>query len=188
MKNLSLSLLILAAIISPNLTLISRASESQYLISQQTNFVQSPRLVDSHTTFSGIRVRQAIYYFDIEIPDDAVGSLKKVSFDQRQGAEQIEFRLDKTKAFEGNYRRKQESIALADVSQDEATNTINVTFSTPIEPGSRITIGLKPKINPDLEGFYLFGVTAFPTGEEPTGLYLGVARFYFEQGSDDSLD
>lgn len=188
MKNISLSLLFLVSALTTNLTLISSAAENQTSISAKAYFAKSPRLVDYHTTFSGVRIRQAIYYFDIEIPDDAVGSLKKVSFDQRQGAEQIEFRLDKTKAFEGNYRRKQESIALADVSQDEATNTINVTFSTPIEPGSRITIGLKPKINPDLEGFYLFGVTAFPTGEEPTGLYLGVARFYFEQGSDDSLD
>ena len=188
MKNLSLSLLILAAIILPNLTFISRASETQYLISQQTNFVKSPRLVDSHTTFSGIRVRQAVYYFDIEIPDDAVGSLQTVSIAQRQGAEEIKFRLDKTKAFYGRHRRQQEPIALAEVTQDESTKAINVTFATPIKPGSKITIGLKPRRNPDFDGFYLFGVTAIPSGENPTGLYLGVARFYFEDASDDGLD
>lgn len=188
MKNLSLSLLFLTAILTPNLTLISRAAEHQSSISQKSNFVKSPKLVDSHATFSGIRVRQAIYYFDLEIPDDAVGSLQQVSFAQREGTEQIEFRLDKTRAFQGNHRRKQEPITLAEVTQDQSTNAINVTFATPIKPGSKITIGLKPRSNPDFSGFYLFGVTAFPTGEDPTGLYLGVARFYFEDGSNDGLE
>ena len=164
------------------------AAEHQYSISQKANFVKSPKLVDSHTTFNGIRVRQAVYYFDLEIPDDAVGSLKTVSITQRQGAEEIKFRLDKTKAFYGDHRRQQEPIALANVTQDESTKAININFATPIEPGNKITIGLKPRRNPDFDGFYLFGVTAVPTGEDPTGLYLGVAKFYFEDGSDDSLD
>ena len=188
MKNLSLSFLLLALMFTPNLTLISKATEDQYSTSQKANFVKSPKLVDSHTTFSGIRVRQAVYYFDLEIPGDAVGSLQKVWIAQRQGAEDIEFRLDKTRAFQGNHRRKQEPITLANVTQDESTNAINVTFATPIQPGSQITIGLKPRRNPDFSGFYLFGVTAFPTGEDPTGLYLGVARFYFEDASNDGLD
>ena len=188
MKNLSLSLLLLTTILTPNFTLIAEAAEHQSSTSEQAYFVRSPRLVDSHTTFSGVRVRQAVYYFDLEIPDDAVGSLQQVSVAQRQGGEEIKFRIDKTRAFQGNHRRKQEPITLANVTQDDATNTINITFATPIKPGSKITIGLKPRRNPDLEGFYLFGVTAFPAGEEPIGLYLGVARFYFENGSDNGLD
>lgn len=149
------------------------AAENQAPISQKANFVKSPKLVDFHTTFNGIRVRQAVYYFDLEIPDDAVGSLKTVTIAQRQGAEEINFRLDKTRAFTGNHRRRQEKIALADVTQDESTKAINVTFATPIEPGSKITIGLKPRRNPDFDGFYLFGVTAVPSGEDPTALYFG---------------
>ncbi|MGK7893212.1 MAG: DUF2808 domain-containing protein [Xenococcus sp. (in: cyanobacteria)] len=179
MKNLSLSLLLLASVLTPNLTLISYAAENQPFINAQAYFVKAPRLVDYHATFTGLRVRQAVYYFDIEIPNDAVGSLQKVSFNQRQGTEQIEFRLDQTKAFRGDHRRQEEPISLAEVTQDNSTNTINVTFVTPIEPGSRITIGLKPRRNPDFDGFYLFGVTAFPTGETSRGLYLGVARFFF---------
>ena len=77
---------------------------------------------------------------------------------------------------------------MALVTQDESTNAINVTFATTIKPGSKITIGLKPRRNPDFAGFYLFGVTAISTGEDPTSLYLGVARFYFEDGSDDGLE
>ncbi len=187
MKNLSLSLLLLTSILTPNLALISSATENQSSISPKAHFVISPRLVDYHTTFRGVRVRQAVYYFDLAIPDDAVASLQTVSFAQRQGADQIKFLLDKTRAFQGNHRHKQEPITLAEVTQDDSTDTINVTFATPIKPGSQVTIGLKPRRNPDLEGFYLFGVTAFPAGEQPRGLYLGVARFYFVQGSDNSL-
>ena len=176
MKNMSLSLFLLTSI---NLTLISSAAENQASISAQAYFVKAPRLVDYHATFSGLRVRQAVYYFDLEIPDDAVGSLQQVSLAQREGGEEIEFHLDQTRAFQGHHRRKQEPITLANVTQDDSTNKINVTFATPIKPGSQITIGLKPRINPEREGFYLFGVTAFPAGEEPTGLYLGTARFYF---------
>ena len=179
MKKLTLSLLLLASVLTPNLTLISQAAENQPFINAQAYFVRAPRLVDHHATFTGLRVRQAVYYFDIEIPNDAVGSLQQVSFTQRQGTEQIEFRLDKTKAFRGDHRRQEEPISLAEVTQDDSTDTVNVTFATPIEPGSRITIGLKPRRNPDFDGFYLFGVTAFPTGEAPRGLYLGVARFFF---------
>ncbi len=155
------------------------AVEKQFSAIAKAYFVKAPRLVDYHTTFSGLRVRQAVYYFDLEIPDDAVGSLQQVAIAQRQGSEEIEFRLDQTRAFQGHHRRKQEPITLANVTQDDSTNTINVSFATPIQPGSKITIGLKPKRNPDFEGFYLFGVTAFPAGEKPTGLYLGAARFYF---------
>ena len=188
MKNLSLSLLLLTSILAPSIALISRAAENQSYISPKANFVKSPKLVGSHTTFNGIRVRQAIYYFNLEIPDDAGASLQQVSFAQREGTEQIKFHLDKTRAFQGNHRRKQEPITLADVTQDDSTNMINVTFATPIQPGSKITIGLKPRRNPDFSGFYLFGVTAFPTGEDATGLYLGVARFYFEDGGDNGLE
>ena len=188
MKKLYLSFLLLTSILTPSPTLISTAADNQAAIQAQGYFARAPRLVDYHTTFSGVRVRQAIYYFDLEIPKEAVGSLQQVSFEQRQGTEEIQFTLDKTRAFEGDHRRKEEPITLANVTQDDSTKTINVTFATPIQPGSKITIGLKPRRNPDSEGFYLFGVTAFPAGEEPTGLYLGVARFYFERGSDSSLD
>lgn len=188
MKNLSLSLLLLTLISRVNVTPISPAWAIQPPTGGKAHFVKSPRLVDSHTTFSGVRVRQAVYYFDLEIPDDAVASLQKISFAQRQGADKIEFRLPQTKAFLGNHHRKQEPITLADVTEDDSTNAINVTLATPIKPGSQLTVGLKPRRNPKLEGFYLFGVTVFPAGEQPTGLYLGVARFYFFKGSDSSRD
>lgn len=163
------------------------------IVSSQASAVQSPDgtvafesavlLVDSHTTFDGVRVKQAIYYFDLELPDDVGESLQKVMVQQRKGGDKIKFNLDKTKAYLGDHNHKQEELNLI-TSQNETTGEITVEFEQAISPGNKITIGLKPKENPDLSGVYLFGVTAFPTGEKPLGLYLGAGRLHFYQNSD----
>lgn len=144
------------------------------------SFESSPRLLDTHTTFSGIRVRQARYYFDIELPEDIGEPLKKVVIQQRQGADKIKFRLDRTEAYLGTHRNKAEQLAIA-ASQDEATGAITITLEAPVSPGNTVTVGLKPRRNPDFGGVYLFGVTVFPVGERANSLYLGAGRLNFYQ-------
>ena len=140
-------------------------------------------LVDSHTTFSSVRIRQAVYYFDLELPKNAGESLQKVKIKQRTGSDEIRFRLDKTKAYLGNHNDKQQQLEVS-TTQDETTGTITVQLKQAIPPGNKLTIGLKPKSNPDFAGAYLFGVTAFPAGAKPQGLYLGAGRLEFYQNSD----
>ena len=79
-------------------------------------------------------------------------------------------------------------MTLENVSQDEETGAITVIFANPIPPGTTFTVRLKPKRNPDLGGVYLFGVTAFPWGEKPDGLYLGAGRLQFYQGDNGFFD
>ena len=146
-------------------------------------FEKSPLLIDAYTTFNSVRVRQAKYYFDLKLPSDIGESLQKVVINQRQGADTIKFRLDKTKAYFGSHNNRKEELNLQ-VIQDEATKAITVMFDRPIPPGSEITVRLNPKQNPDFGGVYLFGVTAFPTGEKPSGLYLGAGRLQFYQSGD----
>ncbi len=146
-------------------------------------FEKSPLLIGAHTTFNNVRVRQAKYYFDLELPPDVGESLQKVVINQRQGAERIKFRLDKTTAYFGNHKDRKEELSLQ-VSQDEATKAITIIFDRPISPGSQLTVRLRPRRNPNFGGVYLFGVTAFPTGEKPSGLYLGAGRLQFYQSGD----
>ena len=160
-------------------------------VSIQSKAIQAPNgtvafesavlLVDAHATFNEVRVRQAIYYFDLELPDNVGESLQKVMFQQRKGSNKIKFRLDRTKAYLGDHNHKQDQLNLV-TSQDEATGAITVRFDQPIAPGNKLTIGLKPKRNPRFGGVYLFGVTAFPTGNKPRGMYLGPGRFQFYEG------
>ena len=162
-------------------------------INPQAQAAQSPNgtvgfdsavlLVDSYTTFSGVRIRQATYYFDLELPKNAGESLQKVEIKQRTGSDEIRFRLDKTKAYLGNHNDKQQQLEVS-TTQDEETGAITVQLKQAIPPGSKLTIGLKPKSNPDFAGAYLFGITAFPTGSKPQGLYLGAGRLEFYQNSD----
>lgn len=140
-------------------------------------------LVDAHATFSGVRVRQARYYFDLELPEDLGEPLQKVVIQQRSGGDEVKFRPDKTKAYLGNHHDKQEPLEVTTVF-DEDTAEVAVLFNPPIPPGRAVTIGIKPKQNPDYAGVYLFGVTAFPSGDEPVGMYLGPGRLHFYNGGD----
>ena len=140
-------------------------------------FESAVLLQDSHATFNGVRVRSAIYYFDLEIPANVGEPLEKVSIAQRSGGDEIKFRLDKTKAYLGDHNNKQEQLNVT--AELEESGQIVVTLDPPIAPGNKITVGIKPKRNPDFAGVYLFGVTAFPAGEKARGLYLGSTRLDF---------
>jgi hypothetical protein len=164
------------------------------------SFAKSPRLINAYTTFSNVRIKSAKYYFDLELPPDMGEPLEKVIINQRQGSDTIRFNLDKTKAYLGTHNDRQTELKLR-VDRDEKTNAISpkarrcadsfagtfaiaITFTEAIPPGNNITIRLKPKSNPDFDGVYLFGVTAFPPGEKPYGLYLGAGRLQFYQNGD----
>ncbi|MEQ8386848.1 MAG: DUF2808 domain-containing protein [Coleofasciculus sp. A1-SPW-01] len=143
------------------------------------SFEKSPRLINVFTTFDHVGVWGAKYYFTLELPENAGEPLQKVTISQREGSETIRFRLDDTLAFTGTARNKGEQLPLQSVNRDDATKTVSVSFAEPISPGTTFTIGLQPQHNPYWGGVYLFGVTAFPAGEKPYGLYLGVGRLHF---------
>ena len=142
------------------------------------SFESAVLLVDAYTTFSGIRVRQARYYFDLQLPEGISEPLKKVVIQQRRGSDDIEFKLEQTKAYLGDHRNKGEPLESI-TSVNEETGEVIVELKNSIPPGNNLTIGIKPKKNPDLAGVYLFGVTAFPEGEKSRGLYLGAGRLHF---------
>ncbi|MGK7876902.1 MAG: DUF2808 domain-containing protein [Xenococcaceae cyanobacterium] len=166
------------------LTIPVTSTQAIQLPDGRVSFDKSPRLINAVTTFSSVRVREAKYYFTIYLPENAGEPLQKLTIRQRQGQEDIDFRLEKTVAFEGTHRHKGERLTLQAVRKDSETDAISVIFDPPIPPGTTFTVGLKPRENPPYSGVYLFGVTAFPAGEKPYGLYLGVGRLQFYQGGD----
>ena len=144
------------------------------------SFESAVLLVDAYTTFSGIRVRQARYYFDLQLPENIGEPLKKVVIQQRRGSKEIKFKLEETKAYLGDHRNKEEPLE-SFTSVNEETGEVIVEFKNPIPPGNNLTVGIKPRKNPDVGGVYLFGVTAFPEGEKSRGLYLGAGRLHFTE-------
>jgi hypothetical protein len=72
-------------------------------------------------------------------------------------------------------------IPLAAVRGDSKPGEVTLMFDTPVEPGKTVTIAVKPKRNPSIGGVYLFGITAYPTGDHSPGLYLGSGRIHINQ-------
>ena len=137
------------------------------------------------TTYNETDVWGARYYFTLSIPENAGEALGRVTINQRQGFETIDFKLKNTQAFVGTPRNQGERLTLQAVTQDPQSPTISVTFAPPVQPGTTVTIELRPVRNPSLSGVYIFGVTAFPAVENPYGLYLGVGRLQFYDSRPD---
>lgn len=156
-------------------------------------FAQPPRLLETSTTYNEAYVWGATYYFTINLPENAGEGLQRLTINQHQGVDNIRFDLNDTVAFEGRRSGRGQRIGLKDVVCDapgqaasrlRKTRTVSLTFDPPVSPGKTITIGLKPWQNPRTTGVYLFGVTAFPTGEKSHGQFLGYGRLQFYNRSD----
>ncbi|MEH2418008.1 DUF2808 domain-containing protein [Nostoc sp.] len=142
-------------------------------------FVQPPKLVEATTTYKDTNVWGATYYFTINVPENAGEPLQKVTIAQKEGAENIRYDLNDTRAFVGTSDRKETRLKLGPVTNERKTRTVSVNFDPPVTPGQTITIALRPVSNPSFSGVYLFGVTAFPVGEKSHGQFLGFGRFQF---------
>ncbi|MEO1670215.1 MAG: DUF2808 domain-containing protein [Cyanobacteria bacterium J06631_2] len=147
------------------------------------SFESGIRLVNTYATFTGVRVRQAKYYFDLELPEDLGEPLGQVVIQQRTGGDDVKFRPEKTEAYIGDHRNREEQLQAIAV-REEGTEKITVKFGQPVAPGRKVTISLRPRRNPDYGGVYLFGVTAFPEGEKTRGMYLGSGRLHFYNNSN----
>jgi len=143
-------------------------------------FANPPKLLDAITTFRSIRSRGAKYYFSFSFSEEAEESIQKITINLRRGGDNINYKLDKTIAAVGAARKRTQDIPISETTFDEETQTVTVTFASPISAGTNFTVGLKPKRNPKFGGNYQFGVTAFPTGEKSQGIYLGSARLHFD--------
>lgn len=146
-----------------------------------TMFNKSPRLVNAITTSSGIRVKGAKYYFTIELGNDVGEPLKTLTLQQVQTTQIINYYLDETLAFEGELINRGKSLSIARIKRNLDNEAITLIFDDPIAPGTTFTVGLKPKQNPELAGVYPFSLIAYPKGENPLGLYLGLGRLRFYQ-------
>ncbi len=145
-------------------------------------FVQPPDLVDATTTFNRVNVWGATYYFTIDLPQKAGEPLQRVTITQREGADNIRYKLEDSRAFVGTRNDRGAPVKLGEVTWERKTRTVVVSFDPPITPGKTVTIGLRPVRNPRISSVYLFGVTAFPAGEKSHGQFLGFGRLHFYGG------
>jgi hypothetical protein len=151
-------------------------------------FVQPPSLVGASATQIQTTVSGSIYYFTLTVPANAGEPLGQVAIAERDSGtavRDISYRLDRTQAFSGSRHDRGSELPVKQTTFDPQTQTTTVVFDPPVSPGTTVTIALRPHRNPIMDGWYLFGVTAYPAGDNPYGQFLGYGRIQFVSPSRD---
>lgn len=148
----------------------------------QSIFDRSPQLIRSAANFEAPGVPRPTYQFTIRVPENAGEPLKAVTISQPENAEKIDFKVNQSMAFIGDSFAGGPALSLASVGgeQPSKSNEVTIVFDRPVAPGKTVTVALTAKRNPLPGGIYLFGVTAFPPGENSPGLFLGYGRLHLD--------
>jgi Protein of unknown function (DUF2808) len=144
----------------------------------QGYFDHAPRLVRSAVSMSAART-PATYQFTISVPQDAGSSLQAVRVLQDKNVETLSLNPNRSRAFLGDSFAGGTPVALSAIGGLRPTdaNELTVEFNPPIVPGQTVTVSVDVSQNPQLGGIYQFEVLAYPTGNDRSGLPLGVGRF-----------
>lgn len=138
-----------------------------------TFFTRPPWKVDLVSYYTTIWQPWAQYYFTVEMPADAGASLGGLTIQQTRGVDtNFNFSVDRTRAFLGRPRREGPAVPVQ-ASFDQAARQFTIRFPEPIPPGGTVTVVLKPWNNPAYSDTYMFQVTAYPAGENPSPAPLG---------------
>jgi hypothetical protein len=179
----------LAAALSLSLStvaLVGVSAQAVKLANGTTSFVQPPRLEGAVATQQVARFLGSTYYFTLTLPENAGEPLQKVVISPQEAPDRVRFDVNRTEAFEGRFDREGTKLPLQSVTQDSKTRALTITFDPAIAVGKTVTIGVYADRNPDLGGTYLYGVTAFPAGDQAVGQFLGYGRIPIYDGGQDS--
>lgn len=139
---------------------------------------QPPIFVGAQTPDSTINWPNAHYYFTFHLPNNSIESLGKVTIQQQQNVDVIPIDISSTYAFIGTQGNVGKPLSIK-TTQDPQTQAVTVVFDPPVPPGTTFSVRLEAFRNPPDDDTYLYSVTAFPTGNNATGLPMGVGRFSF---------
>ncbi len=148
--------------------------------SGQTSFNHPPSLIRA-AAVQVSRNSPSTYEFTLTVPANAGQSLKAVMISQVENLETVSFDANQSQAFAGKRFAMGSEIPLASIGGEQPTNPseITIVFDQPVQPGRTLTVAVKADSNPNYGGVYLFGVTAYPAGENSLGQFIGYGRINF---------
>ena len=153
-----------------------------------TAFIRPPQFLNAVTTNDSVMRRNATYFFTLDLPVDADAALQSVVIEPQNLTRYLQpYRLEQTVAFEEIPGSEQSDLRLGNISVDEDTKAVTVEFDPPVTPGRLVTVGLRPRRNPKLDGTYVFRVTAIPEGDQPQSYIAGHGRLYFTDNDRDRV-
>jgi hypothetical protein len=157
--------------------LLGSAAQAVTLANGKTYFTQPPQLVRATTSFNSKDFPSATYFFTLTLPDTAGEPLQKLVITQAEGPDRPIWLGDRSEVFDGAGRRGTK-VATPLLTVSDKGRSLTVQFDPPIAPGRTVTLALYPVRNPDTGGVYLYGVTAFPVGDQAQGQFLGYGRIH----------
>jgi len=146
----------------------------------KTYFSKPPWSVDLISYYTTVWEPWAVYYFTVQLDPEAGAPLGALQITQTRGVDRtFPFNVAATSAFMGRPRQQGAAVPVQ-ASFDAASRTFVISFAEPVAPGSTVTVSLKPWNNPAMADTYMFQVTAFPSGPNPspTPLGYGTLRIY----------
>jgi len=160
---------VLSASIGPGLISSARALE----LRGSTYFANPPWKVDLVSYYTTIFQPFAEYYFTISLDADAGAALGRLTIQQTRGVDNsFPFAVERTEAFLGRPRQRGQKLPVQ-AEFDAAARQFSLTFPEPIPPGSTFTVVLRPWNNPSFSDTYMFQVTAYPAGPNPSPAPVG---------------
>lgn len=152
-------------------------ANAEQLNQGSTFFNRAPRLVRTAAS-SLATLTPATYQFTLEVPANAGAPLQAVKIIPEQNFRTAALDNAQVTAFLGNSFSGGPQLPLASIGGETPSdaNEVTVVFNPPIAPGQTVTVSVPAERNPDDAGVYLFGVTAYPEGNNSPGLFLGYGR------------
>ena len=149
-----------------------------------TYFRRPPWKVDLVSYYTNVWDSYAEYYFTIELAADAGAALGEVAIQQTRGADwQFPFAVERTHAFLGRPRSRGDRVPVS-ASFDPNSRRFSIRFPEPVAPGNTVTVAIRPWYNPSQADTYLFQVTAYPAGPNPSPAPLGFGTLRIYNWSD----
>ena len=149
-----------------------------------TYFRRPPWKVDLVSYYTNVWDSYAEYYFTIELAADAGASLGEVTIQQTRGADwQFPFAVERTHAFLGRPRGRGAAVPV-NASFDPDSRRFSIRFPEPVAAGNTVTVAIRPWYNPSQADTYLFQVTAYPAGPNPSPAPLGFGTLRIYNWSD----
>jgi hypothetical protein len=145
--------------------------------SQQTFFSHAPELIRAAATQTGVYT-PSTYEFTLTVPQNAGQPLKAVTIVQVENVETVQFDISDNRAFFGEQLTASSEIRLASIGGNKPSKSgeVTIVFDKPVQPGSTVTVAVSTQKNPSWSNIYLFGVTAYPVGDDSLGQFLGYGR------------
>lgn len=165
-------------------SLLALPAVAVHLSNGQIAFNYPPRLLRAATSSIDPNA-PATYYFTLSVPKNAGEPLGAVTITPRENLEKVAFNVSQSRAFIGERFARGPKVPLASIggTQPAKSGEVTVAFNPPVQPGKTVTVALRAKKNPTGGGIYLFGIKAFPGGENSYGQFLGYGRLHFYSNS-----